>query len=85
MPTAVTRSQFCPVPTGNDAEIATFWLARPNIEPLRHGRENTLELFADPLRDVARWILAYEQFWKSRLDRLEAFLAAETVVKEKRR
>jgi len=55
------------------------------VRRTRHGRENTLELFADPLRDVARWILTYEQFWKSRLDRLEAFFAAETVEKEKRR
>ncbi len=48
------------------------------VRRTRRGRENTLELFADPLRDVARWILTYEQFWKSRLDRLEAFFAAET-------
>jgi DNA-binding transcriptional ArsR family regulator len=53
------------------------------VRRTRHGRENTLELFADPLRDVARWILDYEQFWKSRLDRLEAFFAAETEEKEK--
>ena len=39
----------------------------------RHGRENTLALEAAPLREVARWLLNYEQFWTSRLDRLEAF------------
>src|SRR5580700_8334799 len=38
------------------------------VRRTRHGRENTLELFAEPLRDVARWILTYEQFWTSRLD-----------------
>jgi DNA-binding transcriptional ArsR family regulator len=52
------------------------------VRRTRRGRENSLELFADPLRDVARWILTYEQFWKSRLDRLEAFFAAETTEKE---
>jgi len=53
------------------------------VRRTRRGRENTLELFADPLRDVARWILSYEQFWKSRLDRLEAFFAAENSEREK--
>jgi len=41
------------------------------------GRENRLELFAEPLRDVARWILDYEHFWTERLDRLQAFFAAK--------
>jgi DNA-binding transcriptional ArsR family regulator len=52
------------------------------VRRIRRGRDNSLELLADPLRDVARWILTYEQFWKSRLDRLEAFFAAETAEKE---
>jgi DNA-binding transcriptional ArsR family regulator len=39
----------------------------------RHGRDNTLELSPEPLRDVARWILKYEPFWNARLDRLEEF------------
>jgi DNA-binding transcriptional ArsR family regulator len=55
------------------------------VRRTRQGRENTLELFAEPLRDVARWILTYEQFWTSRLDRLEAFFAADTAEKEKRK
>jgi DNA-binding transcriptional ArsR family regulator len=38
-----------------------------------HGRENTLELSAEPLRDVARWVSKYERFWNARLDRLEVF------------
>lgn len=40
-----------------------------------HGRENTLELLADPLQDVARWIFKYERFWNARLDRLEGYFA----------
>jgi DNA-binding transcriptional ArsR family regulator len=43
----------------------------------RQGRENTLELFAEPLRDVARWTLLYERFWNARLDRLQEFFAGE--------
>jgi DNA-binding transcriptional ArsR family regulator len=45
------------------------------VRRTRHGRENTLELAAEPLRNVARWVLKYEQFWTSRLDRLERFFA----------
>jgi len=47
------------------------------VRRTRHGRENTLELSPQPLRHVARWILKYERFWEARLDRLEAFFAAE--------
>jgi DNA-binding transcriptional ArsR family regulator len=43
----------------------------------RAGRNNTLELAPQPLRDVARWLLKYEQFWNSRLDRLEQFFAQQ--------
>ena len=43
----------------------------------KSGRENTLELKAEPLRDVAQWTLNYAQFWKSRLDRFEAFFVAK--------
>lgn len=52
------------------------------VRRTRQGRENTLELFPEPLRDVARWILSYEQFWNARMDRLQAFFAAQ---KEKSR
>jgi DNA-binding transcriptional ArsR family regulator len=55
------------------------------VRRTRRGRENTLELDAEPLREVARWLLSYEQFWTSRLDRLEAFFAAGTPEKEKGR
>ncbi|MGZ3530628.1 MAG: hypothetical protein ACXVAR_03935 [Vulcanimicrobiaceae bacterium] len=42
------------------------------------GRENTLELSAEPLRDLARWVFSYARFWNERLDRLERHFAAET-------
>jgi len=47
------------------------------VRRTRQGRENTLELSAEPLRDVARWISRYERFWNARLDRLEGFFAAK--------
>lgn len=47
------------------------------VRRTRHGRENTLELSAEPLREVARWISQYERFWNTRLDRLEEFFAAK--------
>jgi DNA-binding transcriptional ArsR family regulator len=43
------------------------------VRRTRRGRDNTLELSPEPLRDVAKWILKYEPFWNSRLDRLEEF------------
>lgn len=52
------------------------------VRRTRRGRENTLELSPEPLREVARWVLNYEQFWNVRLDRLHDFFAAE---KEKTR
>lgn len=47
------------------------------VRRTRKGRDNTLELSAEPLRDVARWISLYEKFWNTRLDRLEGFFAAK--------
>jgi DNA-binding transcriptional ArsR family regulator len=47
------------------------------VRRTRQGRENTLELSAGPLREVARWISTYERFWNARLDRLEEFFAAK--------
>jgi len=41
----------------------------------RHGRENTLQLSPQPLREVSRWLSFYEKFWNSRLDQLEQFFA----------
>ncbi|HVX11695.1 MAG TPA: metalloregulator ArsR/SmtB family transcription factor [Pirellulales bacterium] len=45
------------------------------VKRKRHGRENTLELSAEPLRAVAQWVSTYERFWNVRLDRLEQFFA----------
>jgi DNA-binding transcriptional ArsR family regulator len=53
------------------------------VRRTRHGRENTLELRGEPLRDVARWIFRYERFWSARLDRLEEFFAAKAKAKAK--
>ncbi|MGD1090845.1 MAG: helix-turn-helix domain-containing protein [Bryobacteraceae bacterium] len=47
------------------------------VRRIHKGRENTIELSAEPLRDVARWISKYERFWNARLDRLEGFFAAK--------
>jgi DNA-binding transcriptional ArsR family regulator len=47
------------------------------VRRTRRGRESTLALSAEPLRDVARWISTYERFWNTRLDRLEGFFAAK--------
>src|SRR6202045_4608450 len=52
------------------------------VRRTRRGRENTLELSPQPLLDMARWILNYEQFWNARLDRLQEFFTTE---KEKSR
>jgi DNA-binding transcriptional ArsR family regulator len=47
------------------------------VQRTRRGRENTLRLSPKPLREVARWVLRYEQFWNERLDRLEEFFATQ--------
>jgi DNA-binding transcriptional ArsR family regulator len=38
------------------------------------GREHRLSLEAEPLREAADWLSAYQSFWEQRLDALEAFL-----------
>jgi DNA-binding transcriptional ArsR family regulator len=45
------------------------------VRRTRRGRDNTLALSPEPLREVARWVLQYEQFWNARLDRLHEFFA----------
>ena len=47
------------------------------VRRARQGREHTLRLTADPLRDVARWAHRYERYWSERLDRLEAFFVSK--------
>lgn len=48
------------------------------VRRTRRGRNRILELSPEPLRDVARWVLKYQQFWNARLDRLERFFAKQT-------
>jgi DNA-binding transcriptional ArsR family regulator len=43
------------------------------VRRTRRGRENTLELLSEPLRQVAEWVLQYEPFWNERADRLQQF------------
>lgn len=52
------------------------------VRRTRRGRDNTLELSPEPLREIARWVLKYEDFWNARLDRLQEFF---THTKEKSR
>ena len=47
------------------------------VRRTRRGRDNILRLSPKPLRDVAQWVLNYEQFWNERLDRLEHFFAKQ--------
>ena len=43
------------------------------IRRTRQGREHTLELDPEPLREVAQWASQIERFWSERLDRIEQF------------
>ena len=52
------------------------------VRRLRQGREHTLQLDAEPLRDVAQWAHGYAPYWSERLDRLETFFAGK---KERKR
>jgi len=47
------------------------------VRRTRRGRDNTLALSPQPLRDASRWFLKYEQFWNTRLDRVEQFFAKQ--------
>jgi DNA-binding transcriptional ArsR family regulator len=47
------------------------------VRRTRSGRENTLELTAEPLRDVAAWVFRYETFWNDRLDQFERHFATK--------
>lgn len=47
------------------------------VRRTRHGRENTLRLSPEPLRDVLQWTLKYQRFWDERLDRLQNFFIAK--------
>jgi len=39
------------------------------------GREHLLRLNPKPLRDAAKWLEHYREFWEMRLDALDAFFA----------
>ena len=45
------------------------------VRRTRHGREHTLELDAEPLREVVTWASHYRAYWTERLDRLERFFS----------
>lgn len=45
------------------------------VRRTRRGRNKILTLSPGPLRDVARWVLQYEDFWNDRLDRLENYFS----------
>lgn len=47
------------------------------VRRTRLGRENTLTLSAEPLRELARWVFSYERFWNERLDHIEKHFAAK--------
>jgi DNA-binding transcriptional ArsR family regulator len=44
------------------------------VERTVRGREHWLQLNAEPLREAAKWIEHYSEFWSKRLEALEAFL-----------
>jgi len=39
------------------------------------GRVSRCQLVAEPLSEAAGWLAAYQPFWESKLDALEAFLS----------
>ena len=43
------------------------------VRRTRQGREHTIELDPQPLREVTRWASRMEKFWTERLDRIERF------------
>lgn len=43
------------------------------VRRTRRGREHTIELDPQPLREVTRWASGIERFWSDRLDRIERF------------
>lgn len=47
------------------------------VERRVEGRTTVCRLRAEPLAEVRKWVAFYEQFWNTRLDRLEAVLVEE--------
>ena len=55
------------------------------IERTVDGREHRLRLNPKPLRDAARWLDHYREFWEMRLDALEAFLTGQQQTTRRKR
>ncbi len=53
------------------------------VRRARLGREHVLQLEAAPLQKVVHWASQFERFWTERLDRMEAYFAAEKQKEEK--
>jgi len=49
----------------------------------KSGRMHICSLKAEPLAEANRWLRQWEQFWTTRLDRLQALIESETKAKEK--
>ena len=47
------------------------------ISRTKSGRVVTVSLAATPLREAVGWLLDYEAFWNSNLDRLAAFVEVD--------
>jgi DNA-binding transcriptional ArsR family regulator len=47
------------------------------VSRTRSGRNQICTVNAQPLRDAAAWIEAYQQFWTTRLNALEHYFAKE--------
>jgi DNA-binding transcriptional ArsR family regulator len=44
----------------------------------KRGRINYCRLNAKPLRDAAKWLVFYQQFWDAKLDSLATFLEEDS-------
>jgi DNA-binding transcriptional ArsR family regulator len=49
------------------------------VERRVEGRTTICRLRAEPLAEVREWVSFYEQFWSTRLDRLQQVLAEEEI------
>jgi len=54
------------------------------IERKKQGREVFISFRAEPLRQVAGWMHAYERFWNDRLDQFEGHFRNKKDKKEKK-
>jgi len=55
------------------------------IRRKKQGREVSISLRAEPLREVAVWVRDYERFWNERLDEFERYFEHKKDSKPKRR